>query len=334
MRFILVLSFLLFFSNPALALPEANLAELIKTKVSPYLLKNLKFSSFKSYDQKTIVYATVKVQGSRGTIFISPGRSESIIGQSEVIYDLAHAGYSVAVIDHRGQGFSERLVKSDAGHVESFDDYVRDYQQFYSEPEVQNLPRPFYLVASSMGAAITTQFVLDQHSAFSAVVLVAPFFKMSVGYLGGAAVTAVADSMWWAGYGDSYAPTRTPYDYAQKFEGNVFTSSPARFYNDVALTKLHPEIAVGGATVSWLRASLMATAKIRANAAKFEPPTLIIQAADDEVVAGDVQTKFCASAVDCRLKSLTGAKHWLLMERDEIRNRAFLDILAFIETGR
>ena len=62
-----------------------------------------------------------------GAIVISNGRTESMAGYPELIWDLHQQGYSVYILDHRGQGFSTRLLPDpQKSYVEKFEDYVDD----------------------------------------------------------------------------------------------------------------------------------------------------------------------------------------------------------------
>jgi len=63
----------------------------------------------------------------RRVILVVPGRIESYIKYPELAYDLFMCGYDVVILDHRGQGRSERLLEdSHRGHVVEFGDYVDD----------------------------------------------------------------------------------------------------------------------------------------------------------------------------------------------------------------
>lgn len=92
-------------------------------------------------------------------IVVCPGRIESYIKYAELAYDLFHLGFDVLIIDHRGRGLSGRLLSdTHRGHVDNFSDYVDDLAAFWQQ-EVQPGPwRKRYILAHSMGGAISTLF--------------------------------------------------------------------------------------------------------------------------------------------------------------------------------
>ena len=91
-------------------------------------------------------------------IVVCPGRIESYIKYAELAYDLFHLGFDVLIIDHRGQGLSGRLLSdTHRGHVDNFSDYVDDLAAFWQQ-EVERARRKRYILAHSMGGAISTLF--------------------------------------------------------------------------------------------------------------------------------------------------------------------------------
>ena len=80
----------------------------------------------------TIRYVRFTSPQHHRVILIVPGRIESYIKYPELAYDLFHCGYDVVIIDHRGQGRSDRLLAdSHRGHVVEFSDYVDDLETLY-----------------------------------------------------------------------------------------------------------------------------------------------------------------------------------------------------------
>ena len=86
---------------------------------------------------------------------ILPGRTECIEKYGRAARDLVARGYSVISIDWRGQGLADRpLADHHAGHVGDFSEYQQDLDAMLAEAERAGLPKPYFMLAHSMGGAI------------------------------------------------------------------------------------------------------------------------------------------------------------------------------------
>ena len=65
----------------------------------------------------------------RGSVVVSPGRTEPIEKYFEVVEELLARGFAVLVHDWRGQGLSHRALPDKLkGHASGFTDFVADYR--------------------------------------------------------------------------------------------------------------------------------------------------------------------------------------------------------------
>lgn len=321
----------LLFCASARAVPEAQLETAYRERILPFLATHLKRYEFTSQDGVKIKYSVLKTPSARGTIVLSPGRTESTAGYSELIYDFAHAGFDVAIIDHRGQGESGRLVPTDAGHVGSFNDYVTDFAHFANTPEVRSLTLPQTLVSTSMGSAIAGLFVTTQPARFSKFVMISPMLKIKLSPLSETTASAVTEFLIKRGYPNSYAPTFGPFDLQFKFSKQKFTHSELRYTIDLSLIAAHKNLIVGGPTNAWVHEAIAGSRLLRERANQISVPTLLISSGADFIVSGPEQRKFCSSAKNCTFVSLPGAYHCLFFEADVFRNPMMLRILSFID---
>lgn len=53
------------------------------------------------------------------------GRAENMLKWTELAYDFYQQGYDVLLFDHRGQGYSQRII-SQKGHLDEFRFYTDD----------------------------------------------------------------------------------------------------------------------------------------------------------------------------------------------------------------
>jgi len=97
-------------AQPALT-READLPRVYEREIAAFWAVVGKRHDFSGVDNIRIASMSFQRPGSDKGIVISNGRTESFIKYKEVVYDLWHAGYSVYVFDHRGQGFSGRILQ-------------------------------------------------------------------------------------------------------------------------------------------------------------------------------------------------------------------------------
>ncbi|WP_371187706.1 alpha/beta fold hydrolase [Thalassotalea maritima] len=297
------------------------------------------FDSFTSHDGLAIHYALFNIDAARPWIVISPGRSESYLKYQEVTYDFINNGYNVALIDHRGQGLSEReLEDKHKGYVANFNDYVDDLHQLVSDYVLPLCNSKPLLLGHSMGGNIAILYLQRYPDVFAAAALTAPMIAVDVGsvpaWLAKAIVKLIhhlnrlltTQSWYFPGYG--------PFK-EKKFDGNDLMQSAQRFALFQALYKKHSEIQLGGVTFAWLSAAINAEQQIFTNICKLTTPIMMLQSGDESIVCNDKQDTFyqalqmCpnskADAASPRL--IDGALHELLFESDHLRNQALSHIL-------
>lgn len=108
-------------------------------------------------------------------ILLVNGRVEGYLKYQELAWDLWRQGYSLYLIDHRGQGLSDRLLADkEKGYVADFDDYVLDLKQFHDDVILADKPAKLFLLAHSMGGAISARYLERWPDDIKAAVLSSP----------------------------------------------------------------------------------------------------------------------------------------------------------------
>jgi len=325
---------------------ESQLADRYVNEISHFWQQG-NFSSFSGVDNVRINYASFinNIENRPAKcLIISSGRSESYLKYKELSYDLFNHGYSVFLIDHRGQGLSQRLLTdSHKGHVDSFQYYVDDFKTFIDDivmPHCQE-SKP-YLLAHSMGSAIAARYMQDYPDRIQAAVLSSPM----LGFNSGSVPEFIAESVLKVSAQLNQWFDENPWyflghkDFTQHdFSKNNLMHSPLRYQLFTQLYADTPEIQLGGVTVKWLTESQAALEKIFNSIDKITTPTYVLQAGEDSIIKNQAQDEFCQqlqklqphSCPDGKPLIIAGAYHELFFESDVYREQALNAVIEWFE---
>jgi lysophospholipase len=326
----LLLLVLLFTTQFLSAESSKNLKKNYFTTISPYYY-SYELKHFRSFDGLSIAYKIFRVKNSKANIVISSGRTEGMLKYQEFIYDLNQAGYSVYILDHRGQGNSERLLKdTQIGHVYKFENYVKDLHQFVEEYVPQDKKR--ILIGHSMGGAIASLYAEKYQKDFDGLILSSPMHQP---LLVGEKLNTFACELIEKRKRDidRYVLGQGSYDDGLlPFEENLLTHSKLRYEIMKIAFDIEPETKVGSPSVRWVSEACRASNKSVENAKKIKIPLLLLQAKEDKIVSLQAQDKFCENLKNlCEKKEFESAYHELFVEKDEIRDLVLSEIFHFID---
>lgn len=264
--------------------------------------------------------------GASGTVLLFPGRTEYLEKYAEVAAELNAAGLDVLALDWRGQGMSDRLQdNARPGHIGDFADYQRDVVELVVAAQELDLPRPWHLLAHSMGGTIGLA-ALGAGLPVQSVVFSAPMWGINLRRVPEALALALAGTLSRLGRGGHPAPRTGGEDsfvLLDPFHDNLLTHDGRRWGRLVAEAAAWPDISVGGASNDWLRAALLECRRLAA----LPPPALpaLIALGDCErVVSAQAIRNRAAAWPGARLLELADCRHEPMMERDPVRSR-FLD---------
>lgn len=262
-------------------------------------------------------------EGARATVLLFPGRTEYIEKYGALIGDLDAAGLATLVLDWRGQGLSDRLLPDPhPGHVEHFGDYQFDVAALLDHARRAGLPRPFYLLAHSMGGAIGLRALLGglpvERAAFSS-----PMWGISLA--GGIRPAAWALS-WTArrmGLSHLYAPgtSGSAYPSATPFDANLLTSDRVQYDRMAWQTDVHPDLTLGGPSLGWLNEAMIECARLEQQPSP-DTPCIAVLGTDEKIVDGEAVASRMRSWRNGRLVMIQGGRHETLMDTPERRGRA------------
>ncbi|PSV45608.1 alpha/beta fold hydrolase [Photobacterium indicum] len=280
--------------------------------------------TFKGVDDLNIGWVSLTGYNHDKAIIVVNGRIESYWKYQELFYDLVKQGYDVYAIDHRGQGISDRLAKdNELGHVEEFDDYVTDLKTFFDTVVTPKKYKQHFLLGHSMGGTISTLFLAKYPSLIKRAVLSAPMHGIQLSNWMKPIASPFARVVEQLQRQPNYAPGQVPY-YPKPFLNNKLCQSQIRYQWFRDLYENKPALKIGGPSARWVWQGMAAANRCITQAANIATPILLIQGSDDNIVDNQAHHRFCQAMNQanrsCELKTINGARHELLFEKDAYRN--------------
>jgi len=293
--------------------------------------KGLTSGSIKTADGCNLRYAIcVNGSGHRGTVCVFHGRRGYIERDYETIVDLTSRGFAVALLDWRGQGRSDRLLKDHSkGHIDHFRQYDADLEAFMKQVVLPDCPPPYYGLAHSTGANVLLR-ALRKSTWFDASILLAPMLGFRQTKISMAILAPLITGLNAIGFG-SFA---FPGDFkTRKFANNDLTHDENRFTRQLDLLEENPNLDLGGPTIGWLAAALVANKRLMAlrGADALRSPVLIVASGDERVVSQESIYKFSARVGHVPLVVVESAYHEVLLERDSMREQFWAAFDSFME---
>jgi len=265
-----------------------------------------------------------------GTVLLFPGRTEYVEKYGRAARHFAARGFSTLAVDWRGQGLADRLTGDTmSGHVLHFTDYQRDVAAVMSAAHRLDLPRPWHLLAHSMGGCIGLRAVMDgldvRHVVFSG-----PMWGIHMG----PALRPFAWSLAWGlrrlGFGHIYAPSTAGEHYvlSEPFETNKLTNDREMWTYMARQLEAHPELGIGGPSLRWLHEALR---EMRALAERPSPalPCLTVLGSDEEIVDTARIRERMARWPGGQLEVVPGGRHETLMDTPDVQAQLFGMICDF-----
>lgn len=270
---------------------------------------------------------------SKGTVFFFPGRGDYIELYGHTIADLVDASMSTLVIDWRGHGLSDRIARDQKiGHLDSFADYQKDVAAMIAAAEQLELPKPWFVVAHSMGGCIALRSLIAKQT-FDAAVLSAPMWSIEITAIERAAAWPVTWFLKTIGKGAIYAPGSTAKSYVFKhaFADNNLTHSEAMYEHWIAQGTKIPDLHTGGPSMGWLYAALKETRDL----SKLPSPNIPCL-----TFCGDKEEVVQLPAIETRMKAWTAGqlemvpngRHELFLEADPARSQVIMRTIEFLRS--
>lgn len=306
--------------------------ELVATPDNP-IPDGAEVVGLRTRDGRLLRAATFACPNARGTIALFQGRAEFIEKYFETIQDLLGRGFNVVTLDWRGQGGSEReLANPHKGHVDDFTHYQRDLEALVDQVLSPSWKKPWFALAHSMGAAILLEESHFGRSTFQRLALTAPMIEIH-GLHFPNATRLLADTLDMIGLGGVFIPGGGASSIMEElFDENRLTSDPRRLARSAAILRLAPQLGIGDPTIGWVNAAFRQMKRFEAidYMLRARTPTLIVASGRDRIVSTRAIENFAQRVDLATLIHVAGAKHEIMMERDELRDQFWRAFDAYI----
>ena len=276
--------------------------------------------------------AVWNAEATRGHVIFFTGRTEFLEKVALPAAELARRGFAVASVDWRGQGLSDRLVQPRLkGHIGDFLQYHQDLAALLGRPEVMALRGPRLVLGHSMGGAVALGALLRRRIEARAAILSAPLLGIRYSRLMGWAAVLTVQVAGLIGRLDRWPPfgvMHVPYVFSD-FEDNLLTSDRAVYEWMADALRREPDLQLAMPTIGWVGA---ATEECRfiAGAGLLGLPALCLVGGHERVVDVDA-IRSGAGRLGAELVEIADGRHELLIERPEVRARAWTAIDAFLD---
>jgi len=336
-------------SDNKLISQESKLKEHIKNVVEKWW-QQVNLGEFTGVDDIRINYASFYLDENKRDLVISPGRCESFFKYKELCYYFSQQGYNIYILDHRGQGASQRILSNKhKGYVQEFDHYAQDLHTFIdtivsSKNNLNAVKKLPYLLAHSMGGAIALRMLELYPKSIQAALLSSPMLAINSGSIPSWLAKYLTKS---AQYINKVMSKEPWYFLGQKdyqatlFSNNNLMQSEVRYQHFIDLYQNQPEIQLGGVTIHWLNEAIKAKGAIFKSIRNIKTPIRILQAGNDTIVDNNAQIAFCRRlhqlnsqyCPDAHPLVIINARHELLFEQDQYRNEALNYCLEWFDVN-
>jgi lysophospholipase len=272
----------------------------------------------------------------RGSILLFPGRTEYVEKYSPIARRLTDEGYHVLGIDWRGQGLSDRLQDDPLpGHVDKFSDYQRDVHELVAAAILKALPKPWHLLAHSMGGCIGLA-ALENGLPVQSAVFSAPMWGINLRKIHHGPALGISYIAERIGRGGLAVPgsggTFSTYALEEGFKENLLTSNVDEWSRLTREAGHWPELTIGGASFHWAGEALTECTRLsRIPSPKL--PVLVSLGSEEKIVATQAIHDRVAKWPNARLIAIEGAKHEVMLETPVRRDQFFAAMLAHFEAS-
>lgn len=253
----------------------------------------------------------------RGSVVLSPGRTEPIEKYFEVVQRLTGLGFAVLVHDWRGQGLSDRGVQPRGGDARGSAQFMADYQAVLAAFE-SRLPKPWIALGHSMGGCLTLLALSRGEARFAGAMLSAPMLGLQTRPVPPMIARLLAGCLTGLGMGSRASVRDRGW---QPFESNVLTHDAQRYHRNVGQVQAWPQLDVGPPTWGWLDFAFSAIGELATGpgAPRIAIPLTVTAAGEEQLIDNAKVRQTTARVPGAKFVLIPGAYHEILQETDALQ---------------
>ncbi|MCP4818715.1 MAG: alpha/beta hydrolase, partial [Shimia sp.] len=220
-----------------------------------------------------------------------------------------------------------------AGYVGAFPDYQKDIAAFLAAAEKLALPKPWFLVAHSMGGCIGLRAVMEGLPV-NGVIFTGPMWGIKIAPVMKPVAWVTTRLAKTFGFSEAIAPTTGELTYVlqQEFDGNTLTNDADMYAYMRNQVTTYPDLSLGGPALHWLSE---ATVECQYLAKQPSPalPCLTFLGTDEQIVTQDAIHDRMGRWDNGSLVMVPKGQHEVLMEGPEMRVDVMAKIAAFFDAN-
>ena len=290
-----------------------------------------------SADHCSIRYQCWSPENPLGAVLLIHGRGGFLEKYLPVVIQLLQRHLQVVSFDWRGQGLSDRLVDSGAGHVADFADYVNDLElvadQFFRANSLKSVHPRRFLLAHSMGAHVALRWLAEQHAdggSFRQAWLTATLMKPNVRPYPDQVARFLSWLFCLIGGKQRYVFGGAPFN-AEKFEAEVLAdlnSNRRQVAYELEWLQQNRSLRLGSATFGWLRQLFRSIDRLQQPGfiERIRLPVTQFLADDEQVVDNQAARRLHQRLRQGKLLQIAGSKHDLLLEQPAVNAPLWAEI--------
>ena len=314
-------------------LDESRFGDEIMQKVRPALEVCAEPFSCEIAPGQALNCCLYRVKDSGRCVVLSHGFTEFHVKFEEMTYYFLNQGFSVAVYDQRGHGYSfAETKKPEVIHVRHFDDYVSDLNTVLAAVKRMLPPDTEYILyGHSMGGAIAARYLEKYPGDFQRCILNAPMLAIRSDPMPPWLSKLAALFFMTFGMAQRGFFVQKPFDADAPFADSYCTSRP-RFDFYQAVRAAVPQYQRNLASYRWIWEGLDNTDRFfrKKNLAAIRIPILMFGAELESLVRNDAQEKLAAALPNVTYKVIPGVKHEIYRSPNAVLEGYYGDIFDFL----